>query len=166
MSKACLSRLRPSNFLLAAALVLGMSACAGTPTLYDYLTIAPAETQVWNDFMPGSKPSSNAVLRLSVTNASESDVTLSDPEMIITNAPDARALRRFPAVVLVADQRVRKVTIPAKSTVEITFRSPDYGLQPIDTERSPRARLAIRMNSSLDLPLLFRSPIVDIFKTQ
>jgi hypothetical protein len=166
MSKACLSRLRPSNILLAAALILGMSACAGTPTLYDYLTVAPAETQVWNDFMPGSKPSCNAVLRLSVTNASETDVTLSDPEMIIANGPDARPLRRFPAVVLVEDRRVRKVTIPAKTTLEITFRSPDYGLEPVDTEISPRARLAIRMNSSLDLPLLFRSPIVEIFTTQ
>jgi hypothetical protein len=152
--------------VLCAALAFLVSACAGTPTLYDYLTVAPAETQVWNNFMPGSKPSCNAVLRLHIVNASEKDVTLSDPELVIADAETSQALRRFPAVVTVNDQRVRKVVIAAGNTVELAFRSPGYGLEPIDTAISPRVRLAIRMNSSLELPLLFRSPITDIFETQ
>ncbi|MCB2203707.1 hypothetical protein KQI65_03085 [bacterium] len=166
MSRACLSRLQPSNLILAAALIVLMGACSGSPTIFDHLTVAPAATEVWNNFMPGNKPSGNAILRLSVTNASEADVMLTDPEMLILDASSGQPLRRFPAVVLIEEQRVRKVNIPAKSTVEITFRSPGYGLEPIDTEISPKARLAIRMNSSLDLPLLYRSPIVEIFKTQ
>ena len=166
MLKACPSRLRSSSLVLCAALTFLVSACAGTSTLYDYLTVAPAETQVWNNFMPGSKPSCNAILRLQITNSSEEDVTLSDPELVIADAETLQALRRFPAVVTVNDQRVRKVVIVAGSTVELSFRSPGYGLEPIDTAISPRVRLAIRMTSSLELPLLFRSPITDIFETQ
>ena len=165
MSRACLSPLRLSNLALSAALIFLVSACAGSSTLYDYLTVAPAETQVWNDFMPGSKPSCNAMLRLSVTNASDSTVTLTDPEMIVMDAATLNPLRRFPAVLTIDDQRARSVTIKPGSTAELAFRSPGYGLEPIDGALFPRVRVSIRMNSSLDLPLMFRGPIVDLFET-
>lgn len=167
MSRATLFPLPPSKFLLAAALIALMSACAGAPpSIYEYLTVAPAETQVWNNFMPGSKPSCNALLHLQVTNTGEEDVVLSDPEALVIDAPSARPLRRFPAVVTVNDERLRSVVIRRGSTVTLVFRSPDYGLEPIDTGVSPQVRIAVRMNSSLDLPLVFRSPVVSIFETQ
>ncbi|MBN1449177.1 MAG: hypothetical protein JXA28_14720 [Bacteroidetes bacterium] len=164
MRKACPSPLR-SNFLVAAALVVLASACAGT-SIYDSLTVAPAEYTVWNDAMPGSKPQCNAVLRLSLKNTGEQAITLRDPEAVIVDAPTLTPLRRYPAMVTVDDRRVREVTIEPGRTVEVAFRSPSYGLEPIDLQLHPRVRIALRMQSDLDLPLLFRSPIIDIFETQ
>jgi hypothetical protein len=166
MLKVSLLRSLSSKLLLGAALILMMSACASTPaSLYDYLAIAASETQVWNDYMPGSKPNCNAMLRLHITNASDSEVTLSEPEIVVAEAQSMRPLRKFPAVVTINDRRVRQVRISPKTTVELAFRSPSFGLEPIDTAIAPRVRIAIRMNSSLGLPLHFRSPITDIFET-
>jgi len=148
-----------------AALVLLAGACAGT-SIYDSLTVAPAEYTVWNDTMPGSKPQCNAVLRLSLKNISEDPVTLRDPEAVIVDAVSLAPLRRYPAMVTVDDRRVRAVTVEPGETIEVAFRSPSYGLPSIDTELHPRVRIAIRMQSDLDVPLLFRSPIIDIFETQ
>lgn len=164
MSRVRRSPLR-NNVLLAAAFALIASACAGT-SIFDSLTVAPAETQVWNDAMPGSKSQCNAVLRLSMTNTSEQPVTLRDPEAVIVEAGTLLPLRRYPAVVTVDEKRVREVTIDPGKTVEIAFRTPSFGLQPIDASVYPKVRIAVRMQSSLDLPLLFRSPVVEIFKTQ
>ena len=154
-----------SNLLLVAALALFAGACSSS-SIYEYLTVAPAETQVWNDAMPGSKPQCNAVLRLSLANISEQPVTLSDPEAVIVDAPTLMPLRRYPAMVTVDEKRVRQITVQPGDTVEIAFRSPSYGLKPIDIAQYPKVRIAVRMQSSLDLPLLFRSPITELFETQ
>ncbi|PLX25451.1 MAG: hypothetical protein C0600_11955 [Ignavibacteria bacterium] len=142
-----------------------VSACAGTPSLYDYITVAPAETQVWNNFMPGSKPNCSALMRLHITNPSETEIVLRDPELVIAEPDEMHPLRKFPAILTVNDQRSREARIAPGETVVLAFRSPSFGLEPIDTEKYPRVRLAIRLNSSVGLPLHFRSPIVDIFDT-
>ena len=154
-----------SNLLLVAALALFAGACSST-SIFEYITVAPLETQVWNDAMPGSKPQCNAVLRVVVANISEQPVTLSDPEAIIVDAPSLMPLRRYPAMVSADEHRVRQVTVQPGDTVEIAFRSPSYGLKPIDIAQHPKVRIAVRMQSSLDLPFLFRSPVTELFKTQ
>ncbi len=165
MSRASLLQSRSSKLLLCAALAFVVSACAGTPSLYDYITVAPAETQVWNNFMPGSKPNCSALMRLHITNPSETEIVLRDPELVIAEPDEMHPLRKFPAILTVNDQRSREARIAPGETVVLAFRSPSFGLEPIDTEKYPRVRLAIRLNSSVGLPLHFRSPIVDIFDT-
>lgn len=166
MSRASLSLSRASNFLFSAALAtLLASACASTPSLYDYITVAPAETRVWNDYMPGSKPNCSALLRLHITNPSQTDIVLSDPELVIAEPEEMHPLRKFPAILTVNDHRSREARIAPGETVVLAFRSPSFGLDPIDIQETPRVRLAIRMNSSVGLPLHFRSPIVEIFET-
>ena len=166
MSRASQSLSQKNKLLLCAALAgLLVSACASTPSLYDYLTVAPAETQVWNNYMPGSKPNCSALLRLHITNSSETEVVLRDPELVIAEPEEMHPLRKFPAILTVDDQRSREARIAPGETVVLAFRSPSFGLDPIDLKETPRVRLAIRMNSSVGHPLHFRSPIVDIFET-
>ncbi len=158
----------PSKIVAGAALVLAASACStlAPPTIYDWLHVAPAETQVWNNRMPGTKPRCNAQLRLQIVNHGEKDVRLFDPEATVIAAPDGPPLRRFTPLMSVNDKRIRELTLAAGDSIEVGFRSPDFGLEPIDGAKYPRLRIMLRMESSLEQPLQFGSPVVEIFETQ
>lgn len=159
----------PSKLLLAAALVLATGACSGSesqPSLLEKLFVAPSETLVWNNVMPGTRPRCNAQLRLLLVNRFESAITLHTPEAVIAGAEGAQPLRRFTPLMTVGERLVRELKLAPGDSVEVQFRSPDFGLEPIDIDRYPKARVMLRMASSFDLPLQFGSPVTDIFVTQ
>ncbi len=144
------------------------SACStlATPSIHDWLFLAPVETQVWNNRMPGTRPRCNASLRLWIVNRSTEEVVLRDPEAMVVTAEDGQPLRRFSPLMTLADRRVRDLTLAPGDSVEAAFRSPDFGLEPIDTSRYPRVRFMLRMQTSLEYPLQFGSPVVEVFETQ
>ncbi len=158
----------PSKIVTGAALVLAASACSSLapPTIYDWLHLAPAETQVWNNRMPGTKPRCNAQLRLQIINRGEQELRLFDPEATLIAAPEGPPLRRFSPLMTINDKRVRELTLAQGDSIEVAFRSPDFGLEPIDGSLYPRVRFMLRMESSLEHPLQFGSPVVEIFETQ
>lgn len=155
--------------LSAAALVLLTGACGGgetSTTLLDQLYIAPVETQVWNNRMPGTRPRCNALLRLRLVNRTETVITLHSPEAMVASADGARPLHRFAPLMSVDDQMRRELSLTPGDSIEVAFRSPDFGLEPVDMQKHPRVRYMLRMQSSLDLPLQFGSPVTAIFETQ
>lgn len=160
---------RPLLFVFAAALALLTGACGGSEAedaLLDRLFVAPVETQVWNNRMPGTRPRCNAVLRLQLVNRSEEDIALHSPEGMVVSADGALPLRRFTPLMSISDRPQRDLTIAPGDSVEVAFRSPDFGLEPIDTQKYPRVRYMLRLQSSLEQPLQFGSPVTAIFETQ
>lgn len=155
--------------LAAAALVLLTGACGGGETstsLLDRVFLAPVETQVWNNRMPGTRPRCNAVLRLWMVNRSEADIILHSPEGMVVGAEGALPLRRFMPQMLVSDRPQRELALAPGDSIEVAFRSPDFGLEPIDMQKHPRVRYMLRLQSSLDEPLQFGSPVTEMFETQ
>jgi hypothetical protein len=142
------------------------SSLAAPPTIYDWLRFAPVETQVWNNSMPGTRPRCNALLRLQIINHGGQTVQLRDPEGIVVVAPDGPSLRRFRPLMTINDRRVRDLTVAAGDSMEVVFRSPDFGLEPIDGAIYPKVRYMLRLESSLEKTLQFGSPVVEIFETQ
>ncbi|MBE0642920.1 MAG: hypothetical protein IH600_02470 [Bacteroidetes bacterium] len=168
MRRVSLSWSLPSKIVVGVALVLAASACSSLapPTIYDWLHFAPTETQVWNNRMPGTKPRCNAQMHLQIINKGEQDVRLHDPEATLIIAPDGAPLRRFSPLMTINDKRVRDLTLAKGDSIEVVFRSPDFGLEPIDGSTYPQVRFMLRMQSSVGETLLFGSPVVKIFETQ
>lgn len=156
--------------LAAAALVLLTGACGGSEeastSLLDRLFVAPLETQVWNNRMPGTRPRCNAVLRLRLVNRADSAITLHSPEAMVTSADGSVPLRRFAPLMSINDRPQRDISLAPGDSVDVAFRSPDFGLEPVDKQKFPRVRYMLRLQSSLDLPLQFGSPVTAIFETQ
>lgn len=144
------------------------SACSSlaTPSIHDALFLAPVETQVWNNRMPGTRPRCNASLRLLIVNRSSGSVVLRDPEAMIIAAPEGAPLRRFAPLMTIPDRRVRELTLAPGDSIEAAFRSPDFGLEPVDTALYRNVRFMLRMQTSLEYPLQFGSPVVEVFETQ
>lgn len=168
MRRVFLSWSLPSKLVVGAALVLAAGACSSTapPSIYDWLIFAPAETQVWNNRMPGTRPRCNAMLRMLIINNGEQAVQLRNPEGIVVVAPDGPPLRRFSPLMIINDRRVRELTVAAGDSMEVVFRSPDFGLEPIDASVNPKVRYMLRLESSVEHTLQFGSPVVEIFETQ
>ncbi|MFZ1730157.1 MAG: hypothetical protein WBQ23_14620 [Bacteroidota bacterium] len=169
MRRAFQSWSLPSNLIVGAALVFMASACStvsAPPTIYDWLRFAPAETQVWNNRMPGTRPRCNALLRLQIINHGEQTVQLRNPEGIVIVAPDGVPLRRFSPLMTIDDRRVRDLTLDVGDSIEVVFRSPDFGLEPIDMTAYPKVRYMLRLESSVEKTLQFGSPVVEVFETQ
>ncbi|MBR9976797.1 MAG: hypothetical protein KFH87_01805 [Bacteroidetes bacterium] len=155
--------------MLAGVLTLLLSSCSGVsapPSIFELLHYEPVETLAWNNYMPGTQPRCNASLELRLINRSTDSLFFYEPEGLLVAAPDGPPLRRFPAIMTIENRRIREIDLaPGDSTV-IVFRSPDFGLEPIDIEVYPRVRFILRMQSSVDLPLRIGSPVVELFDTQ
>lgn len=156
--------------VLAGVLVtVLLSACGGVsapPSIFELLHYEPIETLAWNNYMPGTQPRCNASLRLRLINRSTDTLSFHEAEGLLVAAPDGPPLRRFPALMSIDDRVVREIgLLPGDSTV-VVFRSPDFGLEPIDIETYPRVRFILRMHSSVELPLRIGSPVVELFETQ
>ena len=162
------------SLLLLIALAGGVSACAGgdhatdgaLSSLPDGLWCAPVETLVWNNVMPGTRPRCNALLQLRLVHRGGDTITLDTPEAIIAAAEDTQPMRHFIPLMSVDDRRVRDLRLAPGDSIDVVFRAPDFGLEPIDIARYPRARFLLRMAATGGTPLRFRGPVTEIFVTQ
>jgi hypothetical protein len=165
--------------LLPIVLAVGIAACAGiactgadgsvdgdAASLPEGLWCAPVETLVWNNVMPGTRPRCNALLQLRLVNRGGEAIALDTPEAIIAAAEDNQPMRRFTPLMSIDDRRVRDLRLAPGDSIDVIFRAPDFGLEPIDNARHPRARILLRMAASGGTPLRFRGPVTEIFVTQ
>jgi hypothetical protein len=143
---------------------------------------------MWNDFMPGKRPAFHAVCSAQIENASSADVVLRDAVATISGVPDLhpvpyrglhdemprmvnlgedRPLRRFFPEILVKNEPVRELRIPAKSTVECTFRTPATGVHVIDTTSGfVGYEFSVRMLSSLHSEFIIKKSLKQISVTR
>lgn len=160
--------------MLLISVLAGGIACTGadagaesdTALLPEGLWCAPVETLVWNNVMPGTRPRCNALLQLRMVNRGGEAITLDAPEAVIASAADAQPMRRFIPLMSIDDRGVRTVQLAPGDSIDVVFRAPDFGLEPIDIERYPRARILLRMDATGGVPLRFRGPATEIFVTQ
>ncbi len=162
------SSLRSSIILLSMALALAAGACSVfSPSDHSgLLSVRQGEVLVWNDSMPGSRPRCNATLQLTVTNVSGDSLQLREAEAQIFDGTSGQPLRRFPPALLVNDTPARTVTLAEGDSTVLLFRSPAWGVEPIDRESHPTVRMSVRMWTSAERPLLHTSEAVSLFETK
>ena len=156
--------------MLPVLAILLASACSSSdPWLTQEIGIKVLETHVWNDFMPGTKPGSkpvcHAVMRVELTNLTGKDIMFFNAEGLIAAGYSDMQLRRFPADFLHNDIAEDLIRLPSKTPVEIVFRSPSYGLEPIDFAMYGDLKFIISAGTNLERYLRINSEAVAGFET-
>ena len=151
---------------MALALVAGACSVFSPSNPERNMDVRETEVQVWNDSMPGSRPRCNVTLGLRVRNTSGDTLRLHDPEVRIIDAETAAPVRRFPPALLANEVPAKSVVLAPMDSIDLLFRSPSWGVEPIDRERHATVRISIRMLSNLEQPWTFTSSQTSIFVTQ
>ena len=164
------SVLRRSNVILTALVLIMASACSSSdPWLTQEIGIKVMETHVWNDFMPGTKPGSkpvcHAVMRVELTNLPDKDIMFFNAEGLLTAGYSDIPLRRFPADFLHNDIAEDLIRLPSRTPIEIVFRSPSYGLAPIDFSKYGDLKFIISAGTNMERYLRVDSDPVEGFET-
>ena len=175
---------RANSALLVLALGCTLGACSFSSTrLTDEIRATVRETEVWNDFMPGSQPSFHATMRVALRNTTEREIILLGAEGLVTSdsgppvlrdgrhrqlrtgVPPGTPLRRFPAAMLFQDLDTREIRLAPGMEIELTLRSP-MGVPPLDQKAHPYVRMTVEFRTSLDRSLAVQSGPVTPFVTQ
>jgi hypothetical protein len=151
---------------MALALAAGACSVSGPPDHSGILEVREIEAQVWNDAMPGSKPRCNVSLQLMVTNVTCDTVGFRDAEAQLFDSRSGQPLRRFPPSLLVDERNTRAFALAPGDSAAITFRSPSWGVEPVNISEHPEVRISVRMWTSAERPLLYTSQATSIFETQ
>jgi len=151
---------------MALALVVGACSVFSPSDPGKHMDILETEVQVWNDSMPGARPRCNVSLGLRLWNTSGDTLQLRDPEVRIMDAVTGDPVRRFPSSLLAAEAPAKSVTLAPRDSIDLRFRSPSWGVEPIDREKHPTVLISIRMLSNLGQPWMFTSSPTSIFATQ
>ncbi|MCZ7558588.1 MAG: hypothetical protein M5R41_19545 [Bacteroidia bacterium] len=151
---------------MALALVAGACSVSGPPDHSGILDVREIEAQVWNDAMPGSKPRCNVSLHLMVTNVTRDTIGFRDAEAQLFDSRSGQPLRRFPPALLVNDQPRRAFVLAPGDSAALLFRSPSWGVEPVNIGEHPSVRVSVRMWTSAERPLLHTSEATTIFETQ
>jgi hypothetical protein len=151
---------------MALALAAGACSVSGTPDHSGILDVREIEAQVWNDAMPGSKPRCNVSLHLMVTNITRDTVGFRDAEAQLFDSRSGQPLRRFPPSLLVNEQPKRVFTLAPGDSAAFVFRSPSWGVEPVNIGEHPTVRISVRMWTSAERHLLHTSEVATIFETQ
>lgn len=151
------------------ALLLASACTSSDPWLTQEIGIRVLETHVWNDFMPGTKPGSkpvcHTVMRVELTNLTDKDLMFFNAEGTITAGYSDIPLRRFPADFLHNDIAEELIRLPSRTPVEIVFRSPSYGLEPIDFSKYGDLKFIISAGTNMQRYLRIASGPVEGFET-
>ncbi len=151
---------------MALALAAGACSVFSPSDPGSRLDVKETEVQVWNDSMPGSRPRCNVTLGLMVKNTSGDTVRLRDPEVRILDAVSGEPVRRFPPSLLAETIPAKRIALAPRDSIALLFRSPSWGVDPINREQHPSVRISIRMLSDSEQPWLFTSTPTLIFATQ
>jgi hypothetical protein len=151
---------------MALALAAGACSVSGPPDHSGILEVREIETQVWNDAMPGSKPRCNVSLHVMVTNVTRDTVGFREAEAQLFDSRSGQPLRRFPPSLLVNDQPRRAFALAPGDSAALVFRSPSWGVEPVNIVEHPSVRVSVRMWTSAERPLLHTSEATTIFETQ
>ena len=159
-----LSTANSAVLLLALGGMLG--ACSFSPArLTDEVRVNVREVQVWNDFMPGTKPMCHATLQLTLRNTTGRDIVLHGCDGLLANAPDGIPIRRFPVTMLYQDLETREVRLPPGMEIDLLLRTP-IGVPAFDRKSHARVRFTAAFRTSLDRVLRVQSRPAIPFDTQ
>lgn len=150
---------------MALVLVTGACSVLGPPDPMADLRIREIETQVWNNLMPGQRARCNATMTVMLGNTGADTLRLGNAEALLIDARGGAPVRRFPPSMLLGNQPVRELTILPGDSVEVLFRSPSFGLEPIDVNTYPLLRMSVRLLDAMNRPLTITGAPGKVFVT-
>jgi hypothetical protein len=151
--------------LLLLALGLALSACSTSSVLTSEVRVKTHDPQVWNDFMPGSRPLCHATMMLTLRNTTQKDIVLLGGEGLLANPRTGAPLRRFPLVMLYQNVETPEVRLAPGMEIELMVRTP-IGIPAFDHKQHERVRFSADFRTSLERPLRVQSRPVTPFVTQ
>jgi hypothetical protein len=158
--------LSPANSaLLLLALGLGLSACTASSALTGEVRVKARDAQVWNDFMPGSRPLCHATMQLTLRNMTERDIVLFGGEGLLSVPRSGAPLRRFSLVMLYQNVETKEVRLAPGMEIELMVRTP-IGVPAFDPKMKERVRFSAEFRTSLDRALRVESRPATPFVTQ
>ena len=158
-----LSAANSALFLLALGIAL--SACAASTALTGEVRVKARDPQVWNDYMPGSRPLCHATMTLTLRNTTGKDIVLHGGEGVLENPRTGAPLRRFSLVMLYQNVETPEVRLAPGTEIEIMVRTP-IGVPAFDHKLHDRVRFSADIRTSLERPLRVHARPVAPFVTQ
>ncbi len=123
------------------------------------------EVLVWNDAMPGKKPSTHMTMRVVVRNTTRDTIEYVNAECLILSDSTRSKLRKFPVAMSEGENQPGSVFMPPGREVELLFRT----LTPaaaFDETRHPKVRAEVTLMPARGEVLRILSNTIIVQKTQ